>query len=77
MMVLSRWRRPFPIWGVVVLCLLSAVWATADSLWLYGVHWYGDPASNDLETMTGGKGIWVLETMLTEDAGQWGLAPPS
>ena len=49
-----------------------------DSPWLYGIHWYGDhlPSSADngaVETMTDGKGIWVLETLLTEDRGEWGL----
>jgi len=43
-----------------------------DSQWLYGIHWYGAPGSNLCEEMTGGKGIWSLETVLTEDA-YWGL----
>jgi len=50
-----------------------------DSPWLYGIHWYGEhlPTSPDngaVEAMTGGKGIWVLETVLTEDrGGEWGV----
>ena len=53
------------------LCL-SPVFAD-DSPWIYGIHWYSDPANNDVEVMTGGKGIWVLETILTEDTGIWSL----
>jgi hypothetical protein len=45
--------------------------SAADSPWLYGIHWYGDPASSNVETMTAGKGIWILETILTEDTGIW------
>lgn len=57
------------------LCWICAAWAgwafilptagAADSPWLYGIHWYGDPAGSTVETMTGGKGIWSLEIVLT------------
>ncbi len=46
----------------------------ADSQWLYGIHWYG-PQSNqaDLNAMTGGKKIWSLETVMTNDGTDvWG-----
>jgi hypothetical protein len=65
---------------VIRACVLAAACAAAgmvqaaDSPWLYGIHWYGDPASNNVEIMTGGKGIWVLETVLTEDTGIWSPA---
>jgi hypothetical protein len=64
--------------GVVALAL--GFWAgcsaraSADSPWLYGIHWFG-PASNasDVSEMTGGKRIWDLETVMTNDgAGGWG-----
>jgi PKD repeat protein len=65
------WRAVF---AVGVLLLAPAVGRAADSQWLYGIHWYGSPASTAVETMTGGKGIWSLEIVLTEDSGDWGLA---
>lgn len=40
--------------------------AGADSPWLYGIHWYGPTATTDVETMTGGKGIWTLEIVLPQ-----------
>lgn len=40
---------------------LFAAAQTADSPWLYGIHWYGDPALTDVEAMSGGKGVWDLE----------------
>jgi hypothetical protein len=33
----------------------------ADSPWIYGIHWYGDPNGSVVESMSGGKGIWTLE----------------
>lgn len=36
-----------------------------DSPWLYGIHWYGDTGASDVESMSGGKNIWVLETTFT------------
>ncbi len=55
----------------------AALFATAqtqDSPYLYGIHWYGNTDSivpgqlTDVETMTGGKGIWVLDIALTDEA---------
>ncbi len=46
---------------------VSALAQTADSPWLYGIHWYlktdslSVGAATDVESMTGGKGVWVLE----------------
>ena len=63
-------------WAVV----LGAFWTcrpvrAADSQWLYGIHWYGDPNGSIVETMTGGKGIWTLEIVLTNgnpwDTAEW------
>lgn len=51
---------------------LFALTASADSPWIYGIHWYGDPNSNDVEQMTGGKGVWDLETvMMYESSWSW------
>lgn len=52
------------LWG----CHKSA----ADSPWLYGVHFYGDPASGNCEVMTGGKGIWSLEIVVPNSDVWWG-----
>ena len=71
------------IW-LLVLAGLSigaiAVPAQNDSGWLYGIHWYADPDPDNggsVEDMTGDKGIWVLETLMTEDKNPapwaWGL----
>ena len=57
--------------AAALLLLLPGVSPAADSPWLYGIHWYGDPASDEVEVMTGSKGIWDLEIVLTEDAGAW------
>lgn len=46
----------------------------ADSPWLYGIQWVG-PTTNlsDVSTMTGGKAIWDVETVMTNDGeGYWG-----
>jgi len=40
----------------------------ADSPWLYGIHWYGDTGSSDVEDMSEGKGIYVLEQVFTDTA---------
>ncbi len=48
------------------------MFATASagaSPWIYGIHWYGDGNSNDVEEMTGGKPVWVLETVMVYTAG--------
>ncbi len=55
---------------VVAASLVSA--AAADAPWLYGIHFYGDPAQSDVETMTGGKGIYSLEVVLTDSDPWWG-----
>lgn len=54
----------------------ASLWAqpVADSPFLYGIHWYGNTDAigvgqlTDVETMTGSKGIWVLEHALTDSA---------
>jgi len=44
-----------------VVTALGAVGQVTDSAYVYGIHWYGDPDATDVESMTGSKGIWVLE----------------
>jgi len=46
-----------------------------DSTWLYGIHWFGPLSNNaDVSEMTGGKKIWVLETVMTNE-GSGGFGP--
>ena len=45
----------------------------ADSPWLYGIHWYGNAEQDDVEAMTGGKGIWCLETVNLYEDTWWQL----
>lgn len=45
----------------------------ADPSHIYGIHWYGDPASGDAEALSGGKALWDLETVMLYDGG-WNLA---
>lgn len=54
--------------------LLSLPVGAADSPWLYGIHWFGPESNNaDVSAMTGGKPIWMLETVITQEgAGFWG-----
>ncbi len=55
---------------------------TPDSPYLYGIHWYGNTDGisvgqlTDVEDMSGGKGIWVLDIALTDEstANPWDLA---
>ena len=46
----------------------EGVTRAADSPWLYGLHWYR--TDGDVEAITGGKGVWLLETLMTFD-GSW------
>jgi hypothetical protein len=46
--------------------LLTAALSAADSPWLYGIHWYGDVGASDVEAMSDGKGVYVLEQVFTE-----------
>lgn len=57
--------------GALILSLLLAIpaFTRAESPWIYGIHWYGNPNSGDVEAMTGGKPIWVLETVMLYDGG--------
>lgn len=58
--------------SVLILCADQD--AAPDSPWLYGIHWFGSTSNNaDVSAMTGGKPVWVLETVMTNDGyGQWG-----
>lgn len=65
--------------AIPFLALLGAIMTSievpaADSPWLYGIHWFGPPSNNsEVAEMTGGKPIWVLETVMTnEGARGWG-----
>ncbi len=54
---------------VFFMCCMAVFVSAADSPWIYGIHWYGDPNSSDVEAMTGGKSIWDLETVMLYDGG--------
>lgn len=56
------------------LLFMSAASSLADSPWLYGIHWYGDPAVAQVEAMTGGRGIWSLEIVQTNSDLWWTAA---
>ncbi len=67
--------RRSPLWLAVLVCTCVGSAATrADSPWLYGIHWYGDPAGSVVESMTGGKGIWSLEIVQTNSDIWWSAA---
>ncbi len=52
--------------GVLAVMLPGiAIQARADAPWIYGIHWYGSSGSTDVEAMSGGKGLWVLENVNT------------
>ncbi len=54
--------------------LMTPLRSAADSPWLYGIHWYGEPVGSQVEAMTGGKGIWSLETVQTNSDLWWSAA---
>ena len=67
-------RMAIGIWistATLVLCAYPNP-GQADSPWLYGIHWYGDPNGSLVESMTGGKGVWSLENVLTDSDIWWG-----
>ncbi len=43
---------------MTVLWVAMASAAANDSPWLYGIHWYGPLGVTDVESMSGGKGLW-------------------
>lgn len=53
----------------LILFMLIGCLGYSDSQYIYGIHWYGNGDSNDVEGMTGGKGIWSLETVCLYDGG--------
>ncbi len=57
-----------------MLAWVAGTLARGDSPWLYGIHWYGDPAAGQVELMTGGRGIWSMETVCTRSDVWWGAA---
>jgi hypothetical protein len=61
-----------------VIFLTISISVSADSPWLYGIHWYGDTGGSDVEEMTNGKGIYVLEQVFTDtsDQGNFWEEPP-
>lgn len=58
--------------AVFTACAAALSGQTPDPSWIYGIHWYGNTNGiqvgdlTDVETMTGGKGIWVLENMMLD-----------
>lgn len=52
--------------AALLACSAGGFAAAPDSPWLYGIHWYGDRNATDVEAMTGGKGVWVLEHAFTD-----------
>ncbi len=60
--------------GLILGLALTASAAGTDAPWLYGIHWYGDPATSQVEQMTGGKGIWSLEIVQTDSDLWWTAA---
>lgn len=73
---MSRTSAAFPRTAVLLglmLCLGVGLplWAVADSPWLYGIHFYGEPNNGNVEVMTGGKGIWSLEIVVTNSDPWW------
>ena len=65
----TEWLRRIGA-AVVAVCAVSQP-AAALSPWLYGVHWYG--TDGDVEDLTGGKGVWLLETVMVWE-GAWTAA---
>lgn len=63
-MNLVRWT---PVLSAFLFAASPAA-AQTDSPWLYGVHWAAEPADDDLEEMTGGKGVWVVDQCLLNSA---------
>jgi hypothetical protein len=61
-------------WMLSILALAATGARAADAPWLYGIHWYGDPAGSQVELMTGGKGIWSLEIVETNSDLWWAAA---
>lgn len=64
------WRRLLLTIGLTAAAAIPA--QGADSPWLYGIHWYGEPGGSIVETMTGNKGIWSLEVVQTNSDFWWG-----
>ncbi len=58
--------------AVALLMLLAGARGAAASPWLYGIHFYGDPAASHAEQMSGGKPLWSLECVLTDSDVWWG-----
>lgn len=58
--------------GALLLCAAAGRLATADSPYLYGVHWYGDVGTSQVDAMTAGRGIWSLEVVQTNSDIWWG-----
>lgn len=68
----TLFRRMARAVGLVIGMALLPATAAADSPYLYGIHWYGDPGTSQVAAMTGGRGIWSLETVQTNSDVWWG-----
>jgi len=77
---MNRNATQFSTYSLVRLSMVvvGVLWGAAAPAWsddagyLYGVHWYGDAGSSIVEDMTGGRGIWSLETVMTNGDSWWG-----
>ena len=69
--MLSRHAARRMTMGLITAAVLIGPAARADSPWIYGIHWYGDPNGSIVENMTGSKGIWTLETVLPYSDTWW------
>jgi len=64
-------QKLYSMFGMILVFLAMGLPSAADSPWLYGIHWYADDAGDsDVEAMSGGKGIYVLEQVFTDTEAQ-------
>lgn len=59
--------RYFSLFALSTLFTVPLSGQVPDSSYLYGIHYYGDVAATgptDVETMTGNRGVWVLDQSL-------------
>ncbi len=63
-MVQIRFLKSFIFYFFILIICSSSFIVIADSSYLYGIHWYGDVGSSDVEAMSDSKGIYVLEQVL-------------
>ncbi len=70
---MTRFARAATAVSALIACAVVApLSACADPAHIYGIHWYGNPASGDAEAMSGGKALWDLETVNLYEGG-WSM----